>query len=205
MSCSEVFVGYGLWHVTNQTVLWAGHWLRPEWQRTLHQSQSSTIHLFYEQSDTKQSKQTDTDNQKKISIDSKNSKLKVQLISDLLTIPLPSSVERVAEFICISPSTLYSLMCVCFKMWRNLSSGNSSLTLTLFIKGCQTSDWHSNLRLSLLRSFPSWSVSLQRRVWIDVRAPLRSWSCKYKNTCCQRAAALPHHSAVYDVALILCV
>lgn len=153
----------------------------------------------------KQPKQTDTDNQKKISIDSKNSKLKVQLISDLLTIPLPSSVERVADFICISPSTLHSLMCVCFKMWRNLSSGNSSLTLTLFIKGCQTSDWHSNLRLSLLRSFPSWSVSLQRRVWIDVRAPLRSWSCKYKNTCCQRAAALPHHSAVYDVALILCV
>lgn len=42
--------------------------------------------FIYEQSDTKQSKQTDTDNQKKISIDSKNSKLKVQLISDLLTI-----------------------------------------------------------------------------------------------------------------------
>lgn len=152
MSCSEVFVGYGLWHVTNQTVLWAGHWLRPEWQRTLHQSQSSTIHLFYEQSDTKQSKQTDTDNQKKISIGSKNSKLKVQLISDLLTIPLPSSVERVAEFICISPSTLHSLMCVCFKMWRNLSSGNGSSIPPFFCECFNTYFIYkrvSNLRLTL--------------------------------------------------------
>ena len=103
-------------------------------------------------------------------------------------------------------------MCSVLKCWEichqatALPSNHSSmndLTRTLLIKGCQTSDWHSNLRFSLLHSFPSWSVSLRRRVWIDVTAPARSWSCKDKNTCCQRAAALPHHSAVYDVALIL--